>query len=368
MFVFNYIYQFLRLIRTTNLLIIAATFYLMRWFVVYPLIHQLNKIHFNAFEKTETIVTFQFEPQLSGFYFFLLVLATVLIAGAGYVINDYFDVKSDLINKPKRVIVEKHISRKATIIIHICLNFIGVLLGFIVSTKAGIFKFGFIFLMIVGVLFYYSFTYKTQLLIGNLIISLLIGFIPIIVVIFEIPSMNANYNLTLIEYSISFSYVFHWLAIFALFAFLINFIREVIKDLQDVQGDVVISKQTLPIVFGVKTSKIVVISLILFVIGLISLIFIKILPEKVMFTIENMENAKLAWFQKISPYKIGLVYMITFLIIPLMILTIMVGRASSKLQWKRASVFTKVIMILGLFFAFVISFVFNNYQIFYNFN
>ena len=119
---------FFKLIRVQNLLIIAVTQYLMRWSIIYPLVNNLSVV------SNEKVIHFKdFGLQFNEFYFALLVLSTMLITGAGYVINDYFDIKTDVFNRPENVIVGRKISRRFAMLIHIVMNFMGVTLGILIS-------------------------------------------------------------------------------------------------------------------------------------------------------------------------------------------------------------------------------------------
>ena len=207
---------FLKLIRFQNLLIIAATQCLMRLCIIKPFL-QLNG----------------FQVQLSGFHFFLLVLTTLLIAAGGYVINDYFDIRPDRINKPQKIIVDAIIPRRLAIVFHTLLNILGIGTGAYLSWHIGVPALSLIFILCSGALWFYSTTYKKQLLIGNLIISLMIGGVPLLVALYEIPLLNDAYGDLMLKYHANFNYMFFWIAGFAFFAFITNLIREIIKDAED---------------------------------------------------------------------------------------------------------------------------------------
>jgi hypothetical protein len=102
--------------------------------------------------------------------FIILVIATLLITAGGYVINDYFDIKTDLINKGE-VIVGTKIPRRQAMKWHNILNIAGVAAGFYISWKAGYFWLGILFLIVSGLLYFYSASYKRQFLIGNIIVA-----------------------------------------------------------------------------------------------------------------------------------------------------------------------------------------------------
>ena len=206
--------SFLKLIRLPNLLIVAGTQYLMRFAIIGSILGFYNKSANGAFE---------FMLQMSELDFFILVLATVCLTAAGYVINDYFDTKTDSLNRPKTVIVGTKISRRSAMALHIVLNAVGVIGGFYASWKIGHPKFGFIFAIAAGILWYYSTTYKRQFLIGNLIVAILTAMVPLMVVLFEIPVLNKAYSATLLEYEHNFNSIFNWVIAFSFFAFFYNF-------------------------------------------------------------------------------------------------------------------------------------------------
>ena len=227
------------------MLIIAATQYLMRYCVVWPII-RVN----------------EFELQLDNLHFFLLVLSSMLITAAGYVINDYFDTKTDMLNRPKTVLVGRKISRRTAMFIHVVLNVIGVGLGIYLSVKIGILALGVAYILASGILWFYSTTYKRQFLIGNLIVSIFTGIVPFVVVLFEVPLLNEAYRDILLAYGINFNGLFAWVGGFAFFAFLSNLVREIIKDVEDFEGDLAFGRNTLPVVLGIKITKLIVILLI----------------------------------------------------------------------------------------------------------
>ncbi|HPX05845.1 MAG TPA: UbiA family prenyltransferase, partial [Tenuifilaceae bacterium] len=160
--------QILQVVRTKNLLVVMATMYAMRFFIVAPLLQVKGM-----------------QLQLGEVPFLLLVLATVFIAAAGYVINDYFDTRADLINHPESVIVGRKIARRTAIILHLGLSLVGVVLGTVVSFLIGKPTYSIIFLLVAGMLWFYSTTYKRQFLIGNIIVAFLSALVPMLVLVFE---------------------------------------------------------------------------------------------------------------------------------------------------------------------------------------
>ncbi|MBC5992786.1 geranylgeranylglycerol-phosphate geranylgeranyltransferase [Pontibacter cellulosilyticus] len=170
--------------------------------------------------------------------FLLLTISTVLIAAAGYIINDYYDVKIDAINKPRRLLVGRKIRRRRAMFAHLILSFLGVAGGFLLSIPVGLINLGAVLL-----LWGYSARLKKMLLIGNVVISLLSASMLLVVAVYA-DTLN---NITLG---------------YALFALLISLIREIIKDMEDVKGDASFDCRTLPIVAGLRNTKLVLYPLI----------------------------------------------------------------------------------------------------------
>lgn len=260
---------FFKLIRVQNLLIIAVTQYLMRWSIIYPLLNKLSVV------SNEEVIHFKdFGLQFNEFYFAMLVLSTMFITGAGYVINDYFDIKTDVFNRPDNVIVGRKISRRATMLIHIVMNFTGVALGILISFLIHLPALAVIFLLIPGLLWFYSTSYKRQFLIGNIIVSFLTGLVPFMVVLFEVPCLIAEYGKVMIDYNANFNILFGWVGGFAIFAFWLTLIRELIKDMEDFEGDREYGRKTLPVKLGLGITKaIIVVLLALFLSGLMWVYF-----------------------------------------------------------------------------------------------
>lgn len=161
----------------------------------------------------------------------LLSISTVIIAAAGYIINDYYDVKIDLINKPQRVVVGRILKRRVAMIAHTILNFTGIGIGFFISWKVGLLNF-----LCAFILWLYSNQLKRIAFLGNLSVALLTGLaILVIGLVFE-PD-----NTLIMAYS--------------LFAFAFTLIREIIKDIEDLKGDSTFGCKTLPVVYGVRRTK-----------------------------------------------------------------------------------------------------------------
>lgn len=165
--------------------------------------------------------------------FWLLVLSTVCIAAAGYIINDYYDVKIDAINKPDRLLIGRQIRRRRAMFAHLTLSGMGVLIGLALYIPVGLINLGAVLL-----LWGYSARLKKMLLVGNVVIALLSASMLLVVAVY-----NDSVNKITLGY--------------ALFALLISLIREIIKDIEDIKGDASFDCRTLPIVAGIRGAKLV---------------------------------------------------------------------------------------------------------------
>jgi 4-hydroxybenzoate polyprenyltransferase len=184
--------------------------------------------------------------------FWLLSLSSVLIAAAGYIINDYFDLNIDRVNKPDRLVVDKVIKRRWTILWHWILSGLGVALGFYVSFRVHNVLVGLSNLGCVVLLWFYSTVFKRKLLIGNVIISFLTAWVILVLYLCE-------FRIGLFQdpvYHRLLSRLFKFTILYAGFAFIISLIREVIKDIEDIEGDARYGCRTMPIVWGVNTAKV----------------------------------------------------------------------------------------------------------------
>jgi 4-hydroxybenzoate polyprenyltransferase len=308
------------LIRFPNLLIIAATQYAMRYLLMEPL-----------------LPSSAFNLQFGDIQFFLLVLSTIFIAAAGYIINDYFDTQADMINKPSRVVVGIKISRREAMTMHAILNIIGVGIGVYLAFYVRIPSLSFVFVIATGLLWFYSTNYKRQFLIGNLSVAFLTGLVPLMVVLFEIPLLNRAYGSVMLQSQSSFNYIFAWVGGFSFFAFLTTLIREVIKDAEDFEGDQAYGMKTLPIVLGTFWTKSVIVVLIGFTFTMLGFLLIKY----IVFSVEPADFISLAYF-------------VLFLFVPLILLIIQVIVAGDKKGYHRASTLIKLVMLAGILYSVVV--------------
>lgn len=319
-FMIKHMASIFTLVRFPNLVIIAATQYAMRYLIMEPLLPDS-----------------EFQLQFGNFQFFLLVLATVFIAGAGYIINDYFDTRTDMINKPTRVVVGVEVGRRQAMILHAMLNIIGVGIGIYLSFYIKLPTLSLVFMLATGLLWFYSTTYKRQFLVGNLSVSFLTGLVPMMVVLFEIPLLNRVYGEQMLLHNANFNFIFAWVAGFSFFAFLSTLIRELIKDAEDFEGDSAYGMRTVPIVLGPVWTKTIVVGLIAATLAILIFLLLKF----ILFSVEPADFYSLTYF-------------VIFLIIPFFLLSISVIRAKDKKDYHRASTLIKLIMLFGILYSILV--------------
>jgi 4-hydroxybenzoate polyprenyltransferase len=298
--------NFLKLIRYPNLLLLAFMQLIFRY----------------GFLKLQNIPL-----ALNDWQYGLLVLSTVLIAAGGYVINNIFDQDTDNDNKPNNVIVGKSISETNAYSIYVALNIVGVSIGFYLSNVIAKPGFASLFILIAATLYFYAVNWKQMLLIGNFIVALLLSFSVIIIGIFDLfPVVNqSNQPLMANLFSILIDY--------AVFAFMINFIREIVKDLEDVNGDYNQGMRTLPIILGIsRTAKVVSI-----------LSFIPVCA--ILLYINNY----------LMPLLFVTIYMLLFVVGLLLYFSLKIWSASSQKQFHVLSLLLKWILLFGILSILVIS-------------
>ncbi|ALI99401.1 hypothetical protein DC20_11020 [Rufibacter tibetensis] len=272
--------QFLTLIRLPNLIIMLLAQLLVRKCLVFPERSLLQSLSWP---------------------FAVLVVATLCIAAAGYIINDYYDVKIDRINKPERVVVGKFLTRRKAMMIHLYLSAAGVLLGVIIGWRIGA-----VLLGVALLLWGYSAQFKKRPFVGNLTIALLAA-----VMVLVVPLQAGQPSLAAWAYGV--------------FAFLISLVREVIKDMEDVQGDASFRCRTLPIVLGIPQTKWILYLLVGFFLIFTGFVMLKRLNE---------------------PLFVG--YLFIGVVLPTFVLIRQIITADRKKEYARLSWICKGIMVTGI--------------------
>lgn len=293
--------KYLKLIRYQNLLMLA-------------LMQLLFRYGFLNFQSISLALT--------DWQYFLLVFATVMIAAGGYVINNIMDQATDNDNKPNQVVVGKSISETNAYNVYFGCTILGVGAGFYLSNVIAKPGFAAIFIIISATLYLYATSLKQMLLIGNFVVALLLAFSVIIIGIFDLlPAINSENRVVMAD-------LFSIILDYALFAFVINFIREIVKDLEDVNGDYNQGMNTLPIAFGIsRTSKLVL------VLSLIPLVMVVLYIKNYFFDY----NLYVATF-----------YALTFIVAPLIYFAVKMSDAKKSQDFHHLSTVLKLVILFGL--------------------
>lgn len=320
------LYYFFKLSRPVNLFIIGLTMVLLRYMIVKPFLLKNN-----------------IELVISTFDFCLLVLSTIMIAGAGNIINDYFDIRPDRVNRHHRVIVGKYIERREAMSSHIILSTLGFFVAGYVAHKYHIDWILIFQVMAITLLWFYSASFKKSFIIGNLIVAFLTANIPLMVIGFDLPVLfnQMGYHFPFFNMDISpIIKVIYFTIGYSVFAFLLNLIREIIKDIADMRGDMEIDARTFPIVMGLSVTKRMVNSLTLFTI--IALIYVQ---------------------QVYLPDPYTSVYLLLTVIFPLIISIVSLNKSYKSRQLLKVANKTKWAMAGGLGYLVVFYFfIINNYS------
>ncbi|WP_348797408.1 geranylgeranylglycerol-phosphate geranylgeranyltransferase [Flavobacterium adhaerens] len=294
--------KFLKLIRYQNLLMLALMQFLFRY----------------------GFLSFQNIPlALNNWQYILLVLATLAIAAGGYIINNIMDQATDNSNKPNQVVVGKSITETLAYNLYFLVTILGVGIGFYLSNLIGKPVFASIFIIISATLYLYATSLKQMFLIGNVVVALLLAFSVIIIGLFDLlPIITVENRQAVAD-------LFSILLDYALFAFIINFLREIVKDLEDVNGDYNQGMNTLPIALGIsRTSKIVL--------GLSTIpLVMVVLYMKTYFFDNNLHLAT--------------IYTLLFIVAPFIYFIIKMADAKKSKEFHHLSSVLKLIILFGLF-------------------
>jgi len=312
--------DYIKVIRPINLLIMALVASLMQFCVVNPILN-----------------AYGFEIDNFPLIFSLLLFSIITIGASGYVINDYFDTKIDEINRPSKVIVGHSITRnqagKYFQTLLIAGNIAGIALAIILKNLTLVF----IYAGVSGILWFYSSSYKRELLIGNIMISIctflcvfLVGYVNVKGLYLKYPAELLE-NQTIIK-CLAIPMIYSWILGFSLFAFLITLLREMVKDIEDIEGDREMECRTMPIVWGIKASKIIITVLSAFT----AILIIYFANFKIFFTNDN----------------ITFVYSIIVVLFLLMFI-LQLWMAQCKSSYSTASLTLKIIMVLGVLYSVV---------------
>jgi 4-hydroxybenzoate polyprenyltransferase len=244
-------------------------------------------------------------------YFFLLVFSTLLIAAAGYILNDNLDAAIDNVNRPQKKSFAANISRTSAINIYIILTSIAVAIAFFIADSILNFWLGFVQVGSSVLLALYSGVLKKIPLLGNLTVALLSALVLAIPGLYE-PSFYPN-----------FTYIF----IYSGFAFLLSLIREIVKDVEDIEGDKISGRKTIPMALGMSSTKVILcVLVILTALGI----------GKVLYDFFYA-------YEYFSFWKI-----LTCFEIPFLALLVFTIRAKEKKDYSLLSTLLKIFMLLGI--------------------
>ena len=302
----NLVGAFIKMIRLPNLFFIVLT-----------------QILFHVAVLDKILFPIGMRPVIDGWDFLLLSVASVLIAAAGYIINDYFDINIDQVNKPKGNVVDTVVSRRWAMAWHFILSGLGLLLSAVISWRTGLWyillgNFGCVLL-----LFGYSVSLKRKLLIGNIVIALLSAWVILVICFSQIgipfrgiPEVNEESN-KIIRIGI----------LYAAFAFISTLIREAIKDIEDMQGDAKYGCRTMPIVWGVNATKVYV------AVWLVVILALLVVLQVYVF--------RFGWW-------VAMAYSVVFIIAPFVFIFLRLFKAATQKDYHQLSNWTKLVMLSGL--------------------
>lgn len=309
------IVAFFRMIRLPNLIFIALTQVLFYECIIRPVLDPL-----------------QLPAEIDRISLIFLILASLFIAAAGYIINDYFDINIDQVNKPEKNVVDSVVSRRWAMLWHFVISGIGVLLSIYVYIRSSLWYIPLANLGCVFLLFVYSLTLKKKLLIGNIVISFLTAWVIVILFLSEVKIFHTQ---ALTEDLIASQKIVRLGLLYSSFAFIITLIREAIKDMEDLAGDMKYGCRTMPIVWGVNATKIYV------AVWLVVLLAMVIIAQ--------VYVSQFRWWWPS-------IYSTLFIILPLGFLLVKLFSASTPKQFHTLSTVTKLVMLSGilsmLFFRF----------------
>jgi 4-hydroxybenzoate polyprenyltransferase len=302
------IVAFLKMVRLPNLIFIALTQFLFYYCILLPLL------------KTAGVGVSIDQPR-----FILLTLASVLIAAAGYIINDYFDVNIDQVNKPQKNVVDMIVSRRWAMLWHFVLSGIGILLSLYVSWRTGLWYIVIANLACVFLLFGYSVSLKRKLLSGNILISLLTAWVVLILCLSE---FHLSFH-TQIDpgFLVVQNKIMRLGFLYAGFAFILSLIREAVKDMEDIEGDARYGSKTMPIVWGMQAAKIYVAVWLVVLLALLVTVQVYII--------------RFHWWWPVT-------YSMLLIILPLLYVFYKLFKATTAQQFHHLSGTTKSVMLTGI--------------------
>ncbi len=310
----NLLISTLRIVRFPNIIIIGLTTYFIRIFI-FSNAYSINGVDFF----------------LNNSQFILLTIAIILATTGGYLINDIYDRSIDQFNAREKVYIGNRLSLNFVVFLYILINIIGLIVSFIVAIQIAYLQWLFLYPLAAFILWFYSYFLKNTVLWGNIVVAIFCSFVVLLIWFSEKESMQNLFRVN--------NYIYNKLVViivfYSLFAFLSTIFREIIKDIQDIEGDRLNNCKTLAVKYGIPKAKFVSIIfaiLLLFIIGVFFIVF---------------KNNSTIW---------GIFYGLFFLITPIIYTIFLTVKAEEKSDFKRINRMGKIIMFLGLLYLPVLSF------------
>lgn len=312
--------NFLKLIRWKNILVIILTMIAMRQLVIFPV-----------------FANYGIKVMSPDLVFYLMMLATVLIAAGGYVINDYFDQKIDRVNKAGKVIVGFRVPRRKAIALHIWLNVVALIVGVVVAVAVRRWWYFFIFFGAFVALWIYSRDLKKSTFWGNLLIAMLSGIVPMLVGMTEYFAQADTVSYWDISHIRAVKMAMQVIIFFSGFAFIYTLMREIIKDCEDLVGDRENGVRSIPVKIGLKKTNYIICMLAVLSIAAVAFFWYMYLAETRFFYGEMLPT----------------VYLYVAVMIPTLLVGIISLFGTSRRKYSFLSGFVKLIMVLGIAFSIV---------------
>ncbi len=307
---------FLKSIRWFNLLMIIGMMFIFRYCIIGSI--------FKAY-GIQLLMPFK--------YFLALVISITLIAAAAYLINDFFDIENDRANN-KNVVIDT-LSINFIFRFYAVANILALVLSTWLSFKIGYPKLAVIFFLFAGLGWFYSNAFQKVFLLGNIIVSISVAAIPLLLGVVEMLYTMKHFGYQLYIHHVNPSIPMKWMIGYSIFAFMFTLIREIVKDAQDMIGDAEVGSSSVPITLGVKKTKILVTVLHSLTIVLLAWVFHTYLDQ--------------FWSN---------LYFVLFLVLPNFMALYLEINADNHTDFARLSLLHKIIMLTGIFYAFVACYIF----------
>ncbi|HET9747164.1 MAG TPA: geranylgeranylglycerol-phosphate geranylgeranyltransferase [Chitinophagaceae bacterium] len=304
----NLVGAFLKMIRLPNLFFIVLTQLLFHLAILHKLLLPVGS-----------------RPAIDGWDYIYLSVASVLIAAAGYIINDYFDVNIDQVNKPRGNVVDVVVSRRGAMALHFVMSGVGILLSGWIAWRTGLWYILIGNFLCVLFLFGYSISLKRKLLSGNILISLLTAWVILVIALAEFSYARTDPDWILSE---TRGKIIRLTFLYAGFAFISSLIREAIKDIEDMQGDEKHGCRTMPIVWGVNATKVYVAVWLIVILALLVILQVYV--------------ARFEWWWAMA-------YSVVFIIGPFVFILLKLFKAKTQKDYHQLSNWTKLVMLTGIF-------------------